>query len=102
MPGRKELTLAESLAARLALRQAAEEGRLPWSQGVRAIRKALGLSQAQFAKAFAMTVRQVSELETGAANPTVSTLQRLAGPLGLTVGLVPTAPAADPAKRSDE
>lgn len=93
--------MAESLAARLALRQAAEEGRLPWSQGVRAIRKALGLSQAQFANAFALTVRQVSELETGTANPTVSTLQRLAGPLGLTIGLIPAAPAPDGAGRSE-
>lgn len=94
MPRRRALSMAESLEARLALRQAAEEGRLPWSQGVHAIRKALGMTQAQFAKAFALTVRQVSQLETGAANPTISTLLRLAGPLGLTIGLIPAAPTA--------
>jgi transcriptional regulator with XRE-family HTH domain len=87
--------MAESLQARLALRQAAEEGRLAWSQGVHAIRNALGLTQAQFASAFGLTVRQVSQLETGAANPTIGTLQRIAGPLGLTVGLIPAAPVSD-------
>jgi DNA-binding transcriptional regulator YiaG len=89
MSRRKALSMAESLAGRLALQKAAEEGRLTWSEGVRAIRLALGMTQAEFAKAFALTVRQVSELETGAANPVVGTLARLAGPLGLTVGFVP-------------
>lgn len=89
MPRRRPLTREESFEARRALRQAAAEGRLQWSEGVRAIRKALGMTQAEFAKAFHLTVRQVSELETGAANPTVATLARLARPLGLAVGLVP-------------
>jgi len=89
MPRRKLLSMDESFAARLALREAAEQGRLSWSSGVRAIRKSLGMTQAEFARAFELTVRQVSELEIGAANPTVGTLARLAKPLGLTVGLIP-------------
>jgi len=89
MPRRKPLSREESFDARRALRQAAEQGQLPWSSGVRAIRKSLGMTQAEFAKAFELTVRQVSELETGVGNPTVGTLARLAKPLGLTVGLVP-------------
>jgi transcriptional regulator with XRE-family HTH domain len=87
--------MAESLDARLALQQAAQEGRLTWSQGVRAIRKAIGLTQAEFATAFGLTIRQLSELERGTANPTVKTLTRLAGPLGLTVGFIPTPKAKD-------
>ncbi|GLR80806.1 hypothetical protein GCM10007856_34860 [Azospirillum oryzae] len=35
-------------------------------------------------------------LETGAANPTVTTLERLARPFGLTVGLIPELPAREP------
>ncbi len=100
MPRRRALTPAESLGARLALRQAAQEGRLTWSQGVRAIRKSLGLTQAEFGKAFGLTIRQVSELERGLANPTVGTLTRLAGPLGLAIGMVPAPARAAPPVRS--
>lgn len=91
MPRHKPLTMDESFDARRALLEDAAHGRLPWSRGVRAIRKSLGMTQAEFARAFGLTVRQVSELETGAANPTVGTLERLARPLGLTVGLIPVA-----------
>ena len=95
MPRRRSLSMDESFDARRLLREAAEQGRLRWSQGIREIRKSLGMTQAGFAKAFDLTPRQVSELETGAANPTVATLERLAKPLGLTVGLIPR-PKPDP------
>lgn len=88
MPRRRPLSLNETFDARSALLDAAAQGGLPWSEGVRAIRRSLGMTQAQFAQAFKLTVRQVSELETGAANPTVATLKRLAQPLGLQVGLI--------------
>ena len=89
MPRHRPLSMEESFVAHRELLQAAEQGRLPWSVGVRAIRKSLGMTQQEFAKAFDLTVRQVTELETGAANPTVKTLARLAKPLGLTIGFVP-------------
>ncbi len=41
------------------------------------MRKSMGMTQADFAKRFRLTVRQLSEIETGAANPTVATLSRL-------------------------
>lgn len=89
MPRRKPMTREEAFAARRALSDAAQGGRLPWADGVRAMRKALGLTQVEFAKAFKMTVRQLSQIEIGAANPTVETLTRLAKPFGLTLGFVP-------------
>lgn len=95
MPRRRPLSTAESIDARLALRQAAEEGRLTWSEGVRAIRRSLGMTQAEFARAFKLTIRQLSELEHGTTNPTVKTLTRLAGPLGLTVGFIPISEAGE-------
>lgn len=88
MPRRRPLSLSESFDARSALLDRAEQGLLPWAEGVRAIRKSLGLTQAQFARAFKLTVRQVSEMETAAANPTIATLTRLAKPLGLQVGFI--------------
>lgn len=91
MPKRKPLSSEQSLQARLALLEAAEQGRLTWSAGVRQIRQALGLSQREFGQAFSLTVRQIQELESGTANPTIATLLRVAKPLGLTIGLIPTA-----------
>lgn len=97
MPRRKPISRAALFEARHALHRAAETGRLPWSEGVRAMRKSFGMTQAQFAAAFNLTTRQVSQLETGTANPTVATLQRLAQPFGLTVGLVPVpVPRSEP------
>lgn len=49
----------------------------------------MGLTQEQFGKLFRLTRRQVSELETGAGNPTVETLNRIARAFGFTVGFVP-------------
>ena len=51
--------------------------------------RALGFTQGEFGHHFGLTVRQVSQLETGAANPTVATLERILAPLGLTVGFIP-------------
>lgn len=77
MPRRKRPSSDSSLEARHALRADAEAGRLSWSDGIRRMRKSMGMTQADFAKRFRLTVRQLSEIETGAANPTVATLSRL-------------------------
>lgn len=53
------------------------------------IRKSLGLTQAQFATLTGITKRQVAEIETGKANPTVETLQRIGSLFGFSVGFVP-------------
>lgn len=53
------------------------------------IRKSLGLTQEQFAAITGNTKRQVLEIETGKANPTVETLERIAQLFGFTLGFVP-------------
>jgi len=92
MPRARKPTRDELLDIRHALRADAEAGRLAWPDGVRRMRKALGMTQAEFAARFKLTVRQVSELELGSANPTVKTLSRIARIYGLRVGLVPSGP----------
>lgn len=92
MGRRKPLGRQEAFEARRELCRAVEEGRVAWSDGVRRIRRALGMTQAELATAFDLTVRQVSELESGRANPTVATLARVAEPFGFTVGFVSRAP----------
>ena len=54
------------------------------------------MTQEQFGKAFRLTRRQVSDLETGAGNPTAETLNRIAKPFGFAVGFVPRAPKPPP------
>lgn len=96
MPRRKPPSREALFGARHALLRAAEGGELAWAKGVRAMRRCFGMTQAEFGRTFGLTTRQVSQLETGAANPTVATLERLARPFGLTVGLIPEPAAKDP------
>lgn len=77
------------MEARARVLSLASAGDLPWSQGLVELRKSLGMNQSEFAKAFNLTSRRrVSELESGRANPTVETLERIGKPFGLVVGLV--------------
>ena len=96
MPRRKPPSREALLEARHALLRAAEESELTWAEGVRAMRRCFGMTQAEFGRSFGLTIRQVSQLETGAANPTVATLERLSRPFGLTVGLIPEPSRKEP------
>lgn len=95
MPRRRKPTSEESIEARHALRDDAESGRLSWDDGIRRMRKSLGMTQAEFASRFKLTVPQLSAIENGSANPTVKTLARLGKVFGLKVGLV-LIPPKDP------
>lgn len=53
--------------------------------GVKAIRKAHGLSQQQLASMAGIGMRTLQSIESGATSPTVRTLQRLADALGVQV-----------------
>ena len=67
----------------------ARNGELLLADAIREMRRILMMTQAEFGRAFRLTVRQVSELENGRANPTVETLERLGKPFGMSVGFVP-------------
>lgn len=98
--GGKPRSRDEAFAARKALSDSVKMAELPWSRGVKTIRLALGMTQTQFAKAFKLTVRQVSQFENGSANPTVETLTRIGMPFGFAVGFVPApAQSAQPAAK---
>lgn len=95
MPRAKRMTREETMEARRRLAERAGRGELKLPEAVAALRHTMGLTQEQFAKAFRLTRRQVSDLETGAGNPTTETLNRIARPFGFTVGLVPLEPRPD-------
>ena len=55
-------------------------------QRIRAARKALGLTQAQAAKAYGCTQPRWAEIEAQRFNPQIRTLSRAARVVGLTLG----------------
>lgn len=75
--------------ARRQLAEAAEQGQLRLPEAIRAMRKALGLNQEEFGRMLKLTRRQVSELENGAGDPKLSTLNRIGRVFGFTIGFVP-------------
>jgi putative transcriptional regulator len=58
-------------------------------EAVAEIRYSLGMTQDQFAQATGLTKRQIAEIETGKANPTLETVERIGRLFRFTVGLVP-------------
>jgi transcriptional regulator with XRE-family HTH domain len=67
------------------LRAALEEGAMPISDACKAIRALNGLSQESFANLIGLSVKVIKEIESGKANPRLSSLQKLAGFAGLKV-----------------
>ena len=79
----------DSWRGRAELQERAESANLRIPEAVAEIRLALGLSQAEFAKAFKLTQRRLSDIENGRGNPSFRTLEKIGRPLGLTLGFVP-------------
>lgn len=78
------------LESRSKVLECAERGELRWPEALSKLRRSLGMTQQDFAHTFQLTSRRrVGEMENGLANPTIATLERIAKPFGLTVGLVP-------------
>jgi transcriptional regulator with XRE-family HTH domain len=55
---------------------------------IRRMRKSIGLTQTEYAKLVGVAPRVLMDLERGAGNPTLKTLEKLVAPFGLRVGLV--------------
>jgi putative transcriptional regulator len=76
---------------RAAINAKARGAQLRFPEAIAEIRYALGLSQAEFAKIFGLSTRQVSEMERGEANPTAATLEKIGRVFGFQIGFVPRA-----------
>ncbi len=65
-----------------------DEGRLTdLPDTLRRMRKAVGLTQTEYARLAGVAPRVLIDLERGVGNPTLKTLEKLAAPFGLRVGL---------------
>lgn len=96
MPRTRKPTREEIWDRRAAINAKAHNAQLLLPEGIAEMRHALGLSQAEFAKIFNLTTRQVSELERGDANPTAATLNKIGRVFGFQIGFIPRASAAPP------
>ncbi|WP_425962190.1 helix-turn-helix transcriptional regulator [Rhizobium nepotum] len=81
----------EILQNRRDLAERARLGELRLPAAAVEIRKGLGMTQEEFATMLSLTRRQVAEMETGAANPTLETLEKIGHYLGSASILVPRA-----------
>lgn len=88
----KKPTKEEILENRRTLAERARNGDLRLPEAVVEIRKGFGMTQEEFAKTLSLTRRQVAEIEAGAGNPTLETLEKIGRLFGFTVGFVARAP----------
>jgi putative transcriptional regulator len=91
----KKPTKEESRELRQILAARARAGALRFPAAIVEIRKSFGMTQTEFAKLTGLTRRQIAEMEAGAANPTLETMERAARLFGFTVGFVPRDPQPD-------
>lgn len=84
----KKPTREEILENRRTLAERARTGDLRLPEAVADIRKGFGMTQEEFAKTLALTRRQVAEIESGTANPTLETLEKIGRLFGFRVGFV--------------
>lgn len=84
----KRLPDDERRALRTTLHDVVAQGGYPWAKSIQHMRRSLGMTQEQFAKAFRLTKRQLSKYEAGSANPTVETLERIGRPFGFEIGYI--------------
>lgn len=92
MPKHRPLSREELRLRRDEVARKAACGELPLPEGIREMRRALGMTQARFATAFGLTRIQVVNLEAGRANPTLETLNRIGRPFRFRVGFIRDVP----------
>jgi putative transcriptional regulator len=91
MPQWKKPSKSEVLSNRVTLADRARRADLRLPNAVADIRKGFGLTQQEFADLLSLTRRQIAEIETGKANPTLETLEKIGRLFGFVVGFVPKA-----------
>jgi len=95
---RKKLSKEEVRDRKLALYEKVRTGSITIGQATREMRKIVGMTQKEYAeKVLGIYPRVLLAIENDKGNPTLDTLQKVAGPFGLKVGFIkPEATAAKP------
>jgi DNA-binding XRE family transcriptional regulator len=85
----RKLTEEERQAERRALYDAASPSTLELADAVRRMRRITGLTQAEFASRVAgISTGALAQIEAGAGNPTIETLNKIGAAFGLEVAFV--------------
>lgn len=79
---------ADLIARRAAFFAAVRAGDMTLAATVKAMRRLTGLTQPEYARLVGVAPRALIDIERGVANPTLETLEKIARPFGLRVGLV--------------
>jgi DNA-binding transcriptional regulator YiaG len=82
---RKPLPTEVARAERMQFYQDIEAGTLSLQDAVKKMRSISGMTQPEFAKHRGVSVRVIKELEAGTGNPTVNSLNQIAGIFALEV-----------------
>lgn len=86
---RKRVDAQAESALRTAIYGAIAAGDMSVGQAVAAMRRISKLTQPEFAKHRGLSVQSLRAIEADKANPTLETLDKVAGIFGLQVGFVP-------------
>lgn len=89
MSKRKPIDKEQARERRNRLLDTAAVARLSITEGVREMRGISGMTQEEFARHRNVSARVIKSIELGQGNPTVATLNQIAGFFGLEVGFVP-------------
>jgi DNA-binding XRE family transcriptional regulator len=84
---RKPIPREIVLADRIQFYRDIEAGKLSLQDAVKKMRAITGLTQPEFAKHRGVSLRVIRELEKGGGNPTVGTINQIAGIFSLEVAL---------------
>ena len=101
MPPKAPVSKDQVSRLRTELARKACDGELVLPQAVREIRNAIDMTQAEFARHFGLTRKQVIDLENGKGNPTLETLKKVSRPFGFQVGFVRTDTFPERLRESD-
>jgi transcriptional regulator with XRE-family HTH domain len=83
----KKLSAEERRAAKVALYDDLEAGRLTIAESVREMRRVTGMTQKEFAERVAgLSTSALAQIERGEGNPTIATLDEIGRAFGLEVG----------------
>lgn len=90
-------TREEARIRKIELYERIQAGQLTIGQATREMRKIIGMTQKEYAeKVLGIFPRVLMDIENDKGNPTLETLQKIAGPLGLKVGFLrPAGKAVD-------
>lgn len=89
MGKRKPLDKEQARERRNRMLETAAAARLSITEGIREMRAISGMTQEEFARHRDVSARVIKSIELGQGNPTVATLNQIAGFFGLQVAFVP-------------